>query len=71
MEPEKKKCTSVHFKMCPKLLKCMGDTTNLWYHLQYSHCEQYKSMIEAEEPKKEASRKHAAATVEGDSTNAC
>ena len=35
---------------------------------EYSHCEQYKSIIEAEELEKEASIKRAAATVEGDSS---
>ena len=33
IEPDKKKRTSVHCKLCPKVLKYSGCTTNLRYHL--------------------------------------
>ena len=37
VDSDKKKRTSVHCKICPKVLKYAGNTTNLRYHLQLSH----------------------------------
>ena len=37
MESDKKKRTSIHCKLCQKVLKYAGNTTNLRYHLQLSH----------------------------------
>ena len=41
IEPDKKKRTSVHCKLCPKVLKYSGCTTNLRYHLELSHKTQF------------------------------
>ena len=38
---DKKKRTSVHCKLCPKVLKHSGCTTNLRYHLKLSHKTQF------------------------------
>ena len=66
VEPDKKKRTSVHCKVCAKVLKYTGNTTNLRYHLQHNHRSEYKNMLDAEAPEKEAARKRVADTVAGD-----
>ena len=66
LELDKKKRTSVHCKICAKVLKYTGNTTNLRYHIQHNHRSEYKNMLEAEAPEKEAARKRAADTVLGD-----
>ena len=53
VEPDKKKRTSVHCKVCTKVLKYTGNTTNLQYH-QHNYQSEYKNMLDAEAPEKEA-----------------
>ena len=43
----KKKRESVICKLCGKILKYSGNTTNLFYHLQHSHHTEFKAMQEA------------------------
>ncbi len=37
VEPDKKKRSTVHCKLCPKVIKFAGNTTNLRYHLELNH----------------------------------
>ena len=41
IEPDKKKRTSVHCKMCKQELSYKGNTTNMLVHFQYNHRREY------------------------------
>ena len=43
-EPEKKKRKKVHCKLCKKMLAYVGNTTNMWNHLEDCHIEEYRSL---------------------------
>ena len=43
LEPDKKKRTQVHCKLCPKVLKYAGNTTNLRFHLELNQYKQLQS----------------------------
>ena len=49
-----------------KVLKYVGNTTNLRYHIQHNHRSEYKNMLNAEAPEKEAAQKRVADTEAGD-----
>ena len=51
-EPDKKKRTIVYCKLCPKVLKYSGNTTNMRYHLELNHRAQF--LILQENKKKES-----------------
>ena len=56
LEPDKKKRTTVHCKLCTKVLKYSGNTTNLRYHLELSHRAEFRVLQKSdkEKEKKEA-----------------
>ena len=62
LEPDKKKRTSVHCKLCTKVLKYAGNTTNLRYHLEYNHRSEFQALQVSQEPQREAARKRAVAS---------
>ena len=41
IEKDKKECTEVFCKLCPKRINYQGTTTNMMVHLQYNHCAEY------------------------------
>lgn len=49
LEPNKKERKTVYCKLCPKVLKYSGKTTNLWFHLESSHRAEFKLLIELKE----------------------
>ena len=51
-EPDKKKRTNVYCKLCPKVLKYSGNTTNMRYHLELNHRAQF--LLLQENKKKES-----------------
>ena len=56
VEPDKNKRTSVHCKLCTKVLKYAGNTTNLRYHLEHSHRAEFQALQLAQASEKEAGR---------------
>ena len=42
VEPDKRKRMSVHCKLCAKVVKYTGNTTNLRFHLERSHRPQFQ-----------------------------
>ena len=61
VEPEKKKRTSVHCKLCAKVLQYARNTTNLRYHLEHHHRAEFRALQTAAEGSKGATKKQAAA----------
>ena len=53
VEPDKNKRTSVHCKLCAKVLKYAGNTTNLRYHLKHSHSAEFEALQLAQALEKE------------------
>ena len=55
IEPDKKKRSSVHCKLCPKVLKYSGNTANLHYHLELNHHTQFLLLQTKEKEKDQSS----------------
>ena len=47
VEPDKKKRTTVHCKLCARVLKYAGNTTNLRFHLENTHRTQFQALQQA------------------------
>ena len=62
VELDKNKRTSVHCKLCAKVLKYAGNTTNLRYHLEHSHRAEFQALQLAQASEKEAGRTRTAAS---------
>ena len=48
----------VYCRLCPKVLKYSGNTTNLRFHLQSAHSTVYKALVRSENKPKEDHPKH-------------
>ena len=59
LEPDKKKRTSVHCKLCTKYAE---NTTNLRYHLEHNHRSEFQALQVSQEPQREAAQKRAVAS---------
>ena len=55
---ERKNRKQVYCRLCPKVLKYSGNTTNLRFHLQSAHSTVYKALVRSENKPKEAHPKH-------------
>ena len=62
VEPDKNKRMSVHCKLCAKVLKYAGNTTNLRHHLEHSHRAEFQALQLAQALEKEAGRTRTAAS---------
>ena len=51
IEPDKKQRKNVNCKLCPKVLKYSGNTSNMRFHLESSHKAEFKVLQQSEKHK--------------------